>query len=134
MNVRPLGTRTFVLVPTLTGTILFFVFRQSSNGYKGGLKMQYFIFPLTISEAHTPTKVGYSYIKKNEGRLVNFPDLVEVNTYDRGTTRIIYEDVVYQIKKDYVDLSGKRRIYLVYPSEEGPEVIGDYDVFAEKFK
>ena len=96
--------------------------------------MQYFIFPLTISEAHTPTKVGYSCIKKNEGRLVNFPDLVEVNTYDRGTTRIIYEDVVYQIKKDYVDLSGKRRIYLIYPSEEGPEVIGDYDVFAEKFK
>ena len=96
--------------------------------------MQYFIFPLTFSEAHTPTKVGYSYIKKNEGRLVNFPDLVEVNTYDRGTTRIIYEDVVYQIKKDYVDLSGKRRIYLVYPSEEGPEVIGDYDAFAEKFK
>jgi len=96
--------------------------------------MQYFIFPLTISEAHTPTKVGYSYIKKNEGRLVNFPDLVEVNTYDRGTTRIIYDDVVYQIKKDYVDLSGKRRIYLIYPSEEGPEVIGDYDAFAEKFK
>ena len=96
--------------------------------------MQYFIFPLTISEAHTPAKVGYSYIKKNEGRLVNFPDLVEVNTYDRGTTRIIYEDVVYKIKKDYVDLSGKRRIYLIYPAEEGPEVIGDYDVFAEKFK
>ena len=42
--------------------------------------------------------------------------------------------MVYQIKKDYVDLSGKRRIYLIYPSEEGPEVIGDYDVFAEKFK
>lgn len=97
--------------------------------------MQYFIFPMKISEAHTPTKVGYSYIKENEGRLVSFADLgVEVNTYDRGTTRLVYEDVVYQIKKDYVDLSGNRRIFLIYPSEEGPEVIGDYDAFAEKFK
>jgi len=97
--------------------------------------MQYYIFPLTISEASTPTQVGYSYIKENEGRLISFPDLGnEVNTYDRGTTRIIYDDVVYQIKKDYVDLSGKRRIYLVYPVQEGPEVIGDYSAFAKKFK
>lgn len=94
--------------------------------------MQYYFFPMTIPEAHTPRFVGYDYIKKNEGRLINDPDLIEVNTYDRGTTRLIYNDVVYMIKKDYIDLSNQRRIYIGVPSEEGPEIVGDFDEYIKK--
>lgn len=94
--------------------------------------MKYYFLPLKLSESRTPSNYGWRFVHENEGRLVESDVLIEVNTYDRGTTRILYDNVVYLIKKDFVDISNSRRIYVGIPANEGVEVVDDYDVFVEK--
>ena len=59
-------------------------------------------------------------------RLIEFPDLYEINTYDRGTSMMVYEDEVYLIFKDYLDLSNNRRIYFGKPSHFGCDQRTEY--------
>lgn len=94
--------------------------------------MKYYFFPLKPSELKIPACHSYEFVHANEDRFVETDVLIEVNTYDKGTSRLVYNDVVYQIKKDYVDLSGQRRIYIGCPSLEGPEIVGDYEEFIKK--
>ncbi len=94
--------------------------------------MKYYFFPLKLSETRVPSNLGWNFVHENIDRLVESEVLIEVNTYDKGTTRILYKDVVYTIKKDFVDLSNSRRIYLGVPANEGSEVIGNYDDFVKK--
>ena len=67
--------------------------------------MKYYFLPLKLSESKMPSNYGWKFVHENEGRLVESDVLIEVNTYDRGTTRILYDNVVYLIKKDFVDIS-----------------------------
>ena len=66
--------------------------------------MTYYFFPLTEEETKDPNKLGYGYALKNQSRWIASADLGEVNTYDRGTTHIVYDGHAYMIHKDYVDL------------------------------
>lgn len=94
--------------------------------------MKYYFLPLKLSESKIPSNFGWKFVHANEGRLVASDALIEVNTYDRGTTRILYDNVVYFIKKDFVDISNNRRIYVGIPANEGVEIVDDYDVFIKK--
>lgn len=94
--------------------------------------MKYYFFPMKLSEAKTVSNLGWNFVHEHIDRLVETDVLIEVNTYDKGTTRLLYNDVVYTIKKDFVDLSNGRRIYLGVPANEGSEIIGDYDEFLKK--
>lgn len=94
--------------------------------------MKYYFFPLTITESESPLNRGWDFINSHSDRLIETDVLIEVNTYDKGTSRLLYNNVVYTIKKDYTDLSNKRRIYMGVPSQEGPEVVGDYDEYMKK--
>ena len=57
--------------------------------------------------------------EEEKSRLIEFEDLLEINTYDRGTSMMVYNDDVYLIFKDYLDLSNNRRIYFGRPSPFG---------------
>lgn len=85
--------------------------------------MKYYAFLLTEDEINNPIKCGYGYIKENEDRLIETDVLIEVNTYDKGTSMLVYNDVVYTIFKDFTDLSNQRRIYLCKPNLNGAEKV-----------
>lgn len=74
--------------------------------------MTYYFFPLTEEETKDPNKLGYGYALKNQSRWIASADLGEVNTYDRGTTHIVYDGHAYMIHKDYVDISNSLRVYV----------------------
>jgi hypothetical protein len=84
--------------------------------------MKYYFFPLDIADINTPTKHGYMYIKEHRDKLVECADLGnEINTYDRGTTTIVYNGTVYSIHKDFVDISNHERIWLGIPKRTGSD-------------
>ena len=85
--------------------------------------MKYYAFLLTEDEITNPIKCGYGYIRENEDRLIETDVLIEVNTYDKGTSMLVYNDVVYTIFKDFTDLSNQRRIYLCKPNLNGAEKV-----------
>lgn len=74
--------------------------------------MTYYFFPLTKEETQDPNKLGYGYALQNKDRWIESSFLSEVNTYDRGTTHIVYDGQAYFIHKDYVDISNNSRVYV----------------------
>ena len=50
--------------------------------------MKYYLFPLKLSETRVPSNLGWNFVHENIDRLVESEVLIEVNTYDKGTTRI----------------------------------------------
>lgn len=83
--------------------------------------MTYYFFPLTKEEANSPIKTGFTYMMENKSRWIESADLLEINTYDRGTTHIVFEEVPYLIYKDYLDITNKQRIYIGKPSLSGSD-------------
>lgn len=78
------------------------------------------------SEANNASNLGWGFIMKNESRLVEFEVLgTELNTYDKGTSSIVYNNTVYRIHKDYTDVSNSRRIWLGVPKLAGCEIVDD---------
>lgn len=84
--------------------------------------MQYFFFPITREEAEKPNSCGYGFIQLHPERLIETNDLIEINTYDKGTSMVVHDGVVYNVHKDYVDLTNHRRIYLCIEKKYGNEV------------
>lgn len=83
--------------------------------------MKYYFFPTTEKECKDPVKLGYGYALANKDRWIETDDLIEVNTYDRGTTHITYQGIAYIIHKDYVDISNHIRIYVGKPTMFGAD-------------
>ena len=75
--------------------------------------MRYFLFPLTFKEQDNPSNKGYRYALENKSRWIDMGEAKdEVNTYDRGTTNLVYKNVAYNIFKDYVNIDEKYRVYI----------------------
>lgn len=85
--------------------------------------MDYYLFPLTEKESADPSCLGWAYAKQNESRWVKSDGMKEVNTYDKGTTHIVYENKAYIMHKDYVDISNNKRVYIGKFSQLGTDVI-----------
>jgi hypothetical protein len=88
------------------------------------IAVKYYLFPMTEQEALKATNMGWRFIMNNESRLIEFEKLgEELNTYDKGTSSIVYNNKVYRIHKDYTDVSNSRRIWLGVPKHAGSEII-----------
>lgn len=84
-----------------------------------------YIFPLTKEELEKPQLLGYKYIMENQGRLVQADTLGNedfcLNNYDNGRNLIVYEDIVYEIFKDYSDISNSKRYFMLKPLLRGSD-------------
>lgn len=75
--------------------------------------MKYYLFPLSKEEHITPANKGYRYALENKSKWVDLGEVKdEVDTYDKGTTVLVYKNVVYNIFKDYVNIDEKYRVYI----------------------
>lgn len=75
--------------------------------------MTYYLMPLTKEESKDSRKKGYRYAIENKSRWVNLGEAKdEVNTYDKGTTVLVYKGNCYNIHKDYVSIDEKFRVYI----------------------
>lgn len=87
------------------------------------MTVKLYIFPLTIEELAKPNILGLKLIMENQDRLVEAPDLgyndFNLNNYDFGRNLIVYENVVYEIFKDYSDLTNKKRYFMLKPLTRG---------------
>ena len=84
--------------------------------------MKYYFFPLTEREAADGLLTGYDYAIRNKDRWYETTNLIEVNTYDRGTTHITYKGVPYIIYKDYVVIDEGYRLYIGKPTLIGCDI------------
>ncbi len=75
--------------------------------------MGYRFFPLSITESRSAKYWGWNFISRNKDRLVNI-DLsnYEYQTYDRALTYIVYNNTVYRIERDFVDIDDNYRIFV----------------------
>lgn len=75
--------------------------------------MKHYLFPLTFEEQEIAANKGYRYAIQNKKRWVELGEAEgEINTYDRGTTNLVYKNVVYNIHKDYVNIDEQYRVYI----------------------
>ena len=75
--------------------------------------MKYYLFPLSFKEQENPANKGFRYALENKSRWVEMGEAQgEVNTYDRGTTNLVYKKVAYNIFKDYVSIDENYRVYI----------------------
>lgn len=84
-----------------------------------------YVFPLTIAELDQPNKIGYRLIKEYPDRLVEANDLgygdFNLANYDMGRNLIVYNDVVYEIFKDYSDITNHKRYFILKPLLRGSD-------------
>lgn len=89
------------------------------------MSVKIYIFPLTKEEANKPNITGYKLIMENQNRLVEADDLGpndhNLANYDKGRNLIVYNNVVYEILKDYSDISNGKRYYMLKPLLNGCE-------------
>lgn len=85
--------------------------------------MKYYFFPISIEEQEDPSNLGFAYALKHKDRWIETDNLIEVNTYDRGTTHLAYKNKVYMIHKDYVVLDENYRLYLGRESYLGTDKV-----------
>lgn len=76
--------------------------------------MHYYLMPLTIEESKDSVKKqGYGYAVQHKDRWITIDNVKdEINTYDRGTTVLVYNDRVYQIKIDFTNINDNYRVYI----------------------
>lgn len=88
--------------------------------------MKYYLMPLTNTEQLQPKNKGFAFALNNKDRWIEMGDAKdEVNTYDRGTTVLVYKNIPYNIFKDYVSIDEQYRVYI------GCQMNYDYDRLTE---
>jgi hypothetical protein len=89
------------------------------------MSIKLYIFPLTKEENNQPNITGYPYIMKHQDRLIEAEELgyadFNLANYDKGRNLIVYNDVVYEIYKDYSDITNHKRYFLLKPILNGSE-------------
>lgn len=89
------------------------------------MTVKLYVFPLTEKEALTPNLAGFKLIMDNKNRLVQADDLgyndFNLNNYDMGRNLIVYENKVYEIWKDYSDITNHNRYFMLRPLLRGSD-------------
>lgn len=76
--------------------------------------MTYKYMTLTESESMDGACLGWGYISKNKSRWKTAPIFKEqLETYDRGVSSIVIDDVLYQIYRDITIVSEDTRLYIL---------------------
>lgn len=71
---------------------------------------------LTSEEADKPKNCGYKFVKNNISRAVPIPCEIGDRIYDKGCTRLVYEDKAYEPYRDFIMVETGDRYYLCKPS------------------
>lgn len=86
--------------------------------------MKYFLMPITNEEMKKSGTLGFAYASKNKDKWIAIDDIKdEINTYDRGTTVLVVNNVTYNIHKDYVNVTEKYRLYIGCDFKSGNDII-----------
>ena len=89
------------------------------------MTVKLYIFPLTKDEATKPNITGLKLIMDNPNRLVEASELgandFNLANYDKGRNLVVYNNVVYEILKDYSDISNAKRYFMLKPMLNGCE-------------
>ena len=89
------------------------------------MTIKIYIFPLTESEVLQPNLTGFKLMMDNKSRLVEVPDFgyadFNLNNYDMGRNLVVYENKVYEIFKDYSDITNRARYYMLRPLMRGSD-------------
>lgn len=77
------------------------------------MPMHYMLFPLTAEESMTAKHWGWKFVSEHRDRCVNVDTSnYELQTYDRGWTQIVYNNTVYHIERDFIDVDNFERIFV----------------------
>lgn len=75
--------------------------------------MKYYALFLDVEESNDPRKAGIAYAIRNKERWVPVDNVKdEFNTYDKGTTVFYYNEIAYNVHKDYVNVNEEYRVYI----------------------
>lgn len=75
--------------------------------------MKHYLFPLTKEETKIAANKGYKYCLANRSRWVDIEATHESHdTYDRGTTYMVYKNIVYYIHRDFTSVDEGFRVYV----------------------
>ena len=89
------------------------------------MSVELYVFPLTKAELDKPHLTGYKLIMDNPDRLIKADDLgyadFNLNNYDKGRNLVVYNDVVYELYKDYSDITNHKRYFMLKPLLNGCE-------------
>lgn len=89
------------------------------------MSIKIYIFPLTTEESMKPHITGLKLIMNNQNRLIPADDLgygdFNLANYDKGRNLVVYENVVYEVFKDYCDITNRKRYYMLKPILNGCE-------------
>ena len=87
--------------------------------------MKYYLFIITKQDIDAGNRTGFAYALKNKSKWIDATDIlsVEINTYDRALTHIVYNNKVYYIHQDYVNVTDKYRVYVVKESTLSSEIV-----------
>lgn len=89
--------------------------------------LKYFIMPLTKEEDGNGNNKGYKFALEHEDRWIPIdPIKDEINTFDRGCTHVVVENVVYTLFKDYVDATRGHRVYVVINKGLESDILPEY--------
>lgn len=86
-----------------------------------------YVFPLTEKEALQPNLIGFKLVMNNPNRCVEAPDLgygdFNLANYDMGRNLVVYENKVYEIFKDYSDITNHKRYFILRPLVRGSDLM-----------
>lgn len=76
--------------------------------------LRYMILPLTAKEtAEGAMNFGLLFARKNKDRWIDVSEMTyELQTYDKGFTYIVLDDIVYMIHRDFLLSDEKVRLYI----------------------
>ena len=77
------------------------------------IPMNYKLFPLTVEESKTAKHWGWKFVSEHKDRWVDADCTnYELQTYDRGISCVVYENNVYHIERDFIDMDSNCRVYV----------------------
>lgn len=77
-------------------------------------KTYFFFLPKSASQMDRGFKNALA--NKSSWEEYNFP-VDDINTYDRATTMVVKDDKVYEVFKDYVNVTDAYRVYICVESD-----------------
>lgn len=91
------------------------------------MELKLYVFPLTEKEALTPNITGFKLIMDNPDRVIEAPvmdtGISGLNNYDMGRNLVVYNNKVYEIFKDYTDVTNNKRYYMLRPLTRGADLM-----------
>lgn len=87
--------------------------------------MKYYLFLITKKDVDAGNRTGFGYAIKHKAEWIEATDIlsVEINTYDQAITHIVYNNKVYYIHQDYVNVTDKYRLYIAKESTLSSEIV-----------